>query len=39
MPPIKKSKEALVVASKGIGLELNADKTKDMIMSQDQTAG
>jgi hypothetical protein len=27
------------VASKEIGLEVNADKTKNMIMSQDQNAG
>jgi len=36
---IEKNTEALVVASKEIGLELNADKTKDMVMSQDQSAG
>jgi hypothetical protein len=29
----------LLVASKEIGLEVNADKTKDMVMSQDQNAG
>jgi hypothetical protein len=29
----------LVVASKEIGLEVNADKTKYMAMSQDQKAG
>jgi len=27
------------VASKGIGLEVNADKTNYMVMSQDQNAG
>jgi len=35
---IKKNKEALVVASKQIGLEVNADTTKYMIMCQDQNA-
>ena len=36
---IKKNTEALVVASKEIGLKVNADKTKYMVMSQDQDAG
>ena len=31
--------EALVIATKEIGLEVNADKTKFMIMSRDQNAG
>ena len=31
--------EALVVATKETGLEVNADKTKYMIMSRDQNAG
>ena len=35
---IKKNAEGLTVASKGTGLEVNADKTKCMIMSRDQTA-
>jgi len=33
---IKENAEALAVASKEIGLEVNADKTKYMIMSRDQ---
>jgi len=36
---IKENTEALIVASKEIGLEVNADKTKYMVMSQDQNAG
>jgi hypothetical protein len=36
---IKENAEALVVASRKIGLELNADKSKYMVMSRDQTAG
>ena len=35
----KKNTEALVVASKETGLEVNADKTKYMAMSLDQDAG
>ena len=31
--------EALIVASKEIGLEVNVDKTKYMIMPRDQNAG
>ena len=31
--------KALVVASKETGLEVNADKMKYMVLSQDQTAG
>ena len=36
---VKKNAEALVVASKENGPEVNADKTKYMVMSQDQNAG
>jgi len=36
---VKENAEALVVAIKEIGLEVNADKTKYMIMSRDQNAG
>jgi hypothetical protein len=36
---IKRKTEALVVASKEIGLEVNAKKTKYMVMSGDQNAG
>jgi len=36
---IKENAEAFVVASKDIGLEVNADKTKYMAMSRDQNAG
>ena len=36
---IKENAEALVVAGKEIGREINADKTKYMLMSQDQNAG
>ena len=39
MAPVKENAEALVVATKEIGLEVNADKTKYMIMSRDQNAG
>jgi hypothetical protein len=35
----KKNTEALVVANKETGLEVNADKTKYMVMSRDQNAG
>ena len=36
---VKENAEALVVASKEIGLEVNADKTKFMGVSGDQNAG
>jgi hypothetical protein len=36
---IKKSTEALVLASKGTGLKVTAEKTTYMIMSEDQHAG
>ena len=36
---IKENAEALAVACKEIGLEVNADKTKYMVMSRDQKAG
>jgi len=35
----KKNREAIIVASKEIGLEINADKTKYMVMSENQKAG
>jgi hypothetical protein len=36
---MKKNKEALVVVSKEIQLEVNADKLTYKVMSQDQNAG
>jgi hypothetical protein len=36
---VKENTEALVVATKDIGLEVNADKTKYMVMSWDRNAG
>jgi hypothetical protein len=36
---IKKNAEALVVASKETGLEVNADETNYMVMSRDKNAG
>jgi hypothetical protein len=36
---IRKKTEALLIASKEIGLELNAEKIKYMVMSRDQNAG
>jgi hypothetical protein len=35
---IKKKREVLVVARKENGLEVNADKSKYMVMSRDQNA-
>jgi len=35
---LKKNTESLVVASKGIWLEINADNTKYMVMARDQNA-
>ena len=36
---IKENAEALIVSSKEIGLEVNADKTKYMVMSRNHRAG
>ena len=36
---IKENAEDLVMASKETGLEVNADKTKYVVMSRDQNAG
>jgi hypothetical protein len=36
---IKKNKEALIVAGKETSLEVNAENTEYMVMSQDQNAG
>ena len=35
---VKENAEALVIATKETGLEVNADKTKYMVMSREQTA-
>jgi hypothetical protein len=35
---VKENAEALVVATREIGLEVNADKTKYMVMSRDRNA-
>ena len=39
MRAVKENAEALAIAAKEIGLEVNADKTKYMVMSWDQNAG
>jgi len=36
---VNENAEALVVTAKEIGLEVNADKTRYMVMSRDQNAG
>ena len=36
---VKENTEDLVVTAKVIGLEVNADKTKYLVMSQDQNVG
>ena len=36
---LKENVEALVAATREIGLEVSADKTKYMVMSRDQNAG
>ena len=39
IPTLKENAEALVAANREIGLEISADKTKNMVMSRDQNAG
>ena len=39
MHAVKKNTESLAVVSKGIGLEVNADKTKYIVIPGDQNAG
>jgi len=36
---VKRNRESLVFTTKEIELEVNTDKTKYMVMSQDQNAG
>jgi hypothetical protein len=36
---VKENAQALIVASKEIGLEVNVDKTQYMVMSGEQNAG
>ena len=38
-PPTRKNTEALVASSEVTALEVNADKTKYMVLSRDQNAG
>ena len=39
VPTVSKNAEALIVASKQIGLEVNGEKSKHLVMSQDQNSG
>jgi len=39
MHTLKENADALVAATREIGLEVSADKTKYMVMSRDQNAG
>jgi hypothetical protein len=39
MNTINKNTETLIVASKEVGLEVNVEKTKYMLVSRDQNAG
>jgi len=39
MHTLKENSEALVAATREIGLEVSADKTKYMVMSRDQNTG
>ena len=39
MHTLRENAEALVAATREIGLEVSADKTKYMVMSRDQNAG
>ena len=39
MHTIRKNTEVLVIASKEIGLDVNADKNEYVVMSRDQNAG